>query len=110
MRSTMTAAAERAPLHAHPRWSHSPIETRYRACHDTLTVHTHRQPATGHRGAPLSPITLDCRINRLCRHVAAGISYRAPPDVSGRLRSQPRQIVPQGAIGKLLSANLGGTL
>jgi hypothetical protein len=32
-----------------------------------------------------------------CRPVTAGTSYRSPPDVSGRLGSQPRLRIPQGS-------------
>ena len=106
MRLTMTATAERAPLHAHPRWSHSPIETRYRACHDTLTVHTTGDQPPRRTDVADNPLTVGLTECARCGGDLLQIA-------TGRFREAAEStatIVPQGAIEKLLSANLGGTL
>jgi hypothetical protein len=115
MRLTITAAGEPAPF------KHAPSGPSLRSKRGVepfrRTDDTYARPIR-RRGAPMSPtgaaITLEALSTGLrqclsestnpvtvglagrCRRVAAGTSYRSPPDVSGRLGSQPRLRIPQG--------------
>jgi hypothetical protein len=115
MRLTITAAGEPA-LFKHAPCGPSLRSKRgieqFRRTNDTCARPISR------RGAPMSPtgaaITLEALSTGLrqcqslstnpvtvglagrCRPVTAGTSYRSPPDVSGRLGSQPRLRIPQG--------------